>query len=56
MGLEILQPPQVDRLARPELAHDDPHHGVVGPGREVAVRRIAAEVDELADQILDVGS
>ena len=56
MGLEILKTPQVDRLARPELPHDDPHHGVVGAGREVAIRRIAAEVDELADHILDVGS
>jgi len=56
VGLEILKTPQVDRLARAELAHDDPHLGVVGPGRQVAIRRIAAEVDELADQILDVGS
>ena len=54
--LEILKTPQVDRLASPELPHDDPHHGVVRPGREVAIRRIAAEVDELADHILDVGS
>ena len=56
MCLEILKTPQVDRLASPELPHDDPHHGVVGTGREVAIRRIAAEVDELADHILDVGS
>ena len=56
MGLEILKTPQVDRLARPELAHDDPHHGVVRTRREVAIRRIAAKVDELADHILDVGS
>ncbi len=56
MCLEILKTPQVDRLASPELPHDDPHHGVVGTGREVTIRRIAAEVDELADHILDVRS
>ena len=55
MGLEILKAPQVDRLARTQLAHDDPHLGVIGPGREVAIGRIAAEIDELADQILNVG-
>jgi hypothetical protein len=49
MDLEILKTAQVDRLAGAELPHDDPHHGVVGAGRQVAVRRIAAEVDELAD-------
>ena len=56
MCLEILKTPQVNRLASPELPHDDPHHGVVRTGREVAKRRIAAEVDELADHILDIGS
>ena len=55
-GLEILKTPQVDRLACPQLPHDDPHHGVVGAGREVAEGRIAAEVDELADHVVDVGS
>ena len=56
MGLEVLKAAQVDRLARAELPHDDPHHGVVRPGREVAKCRIAGEVDELADDILKVGS
>jgi hypothetical protein len=56
MRLEILKAPQVDRLARAELAHDDPDLGVVGPRGEVAVGRIAAEVDELAEDVLDVGS
>ena len=56
MRLEILKAPQVDRLARAELAHDDPDLGVVGPRGEVAVGRIAAEVDELAEHILDVSS
>ena len=56
MCLEILEAPQVDRLSGPELPHDDPHHGIVGTGGEMAIGRIAAEVDELADQILDVGS
>src|SRR5262249_54449758 len=41
---------------RSPLPHDDPHNGVVCTGRKVAVRRIAAEVDELADHILDVSS
>ena len=56
MCLEILKTPQVDRLAGAELPHDDPHHRVVGAGREVTVRRIAAEIDELANHVLDVGS
>ena len=56
MGLEILQPPQVHRFARTELAHDDAHHRVIGPGGQVAVSRIAPAVDELADDIFDVGA
>ena len=55
MSLEILQPPQVHRLARAQLAHDDPHHRVISPGRQVTISRITAEIDELADQILDIG-
>jgi len=55
MCLEVLKPPQVDGLASPELAYYDPHHGVVRPGREVAICRFAGEVDELAEDILDVG-
>src|ERR1700734_889750 len=56
MRLEILKTAQVDRLAGPQLPHDDPDHGVVRAGRDVPVRRIAAEVDELADHIFDVCS
>ena len=56
MCLEILKTPQVNGLARPELPHDDPYHGVVRTRREVAKRRIAAKVDELADHVLDIGS
>jgi hypothetical protein len=56
MCLEILKTSQVDRLAGAELPHDDAHHGVVRAGREVAKGRVAAEVDELADHILEVGS
>jgi hypothetical protein len=55
MRLEVLKAPQIDRLAGPELPHNDPHHGVVRAGREVAIRRVSAEVDELADHVLDVG-
>jgi len=55
MGLEILKTPQVHRLARAQLAHDDPHHRVIGPGRQMTIGRITAEIDELADQILDIG-
>jgi hypothetical protein len=56
MGLEILKTPQVYRLTSAESPHDDPHHRVVCARRKVAKGRIAAEVDELANQILDVGS
>ena len=56
MCLEILKTPQVNGLAGPELPHDDPYHRVVRTRREVAKRRIAAKVDELADHVLDVGS
>jgi hypothetical protein len=56
MCLEILKTPQVDRLASPELPHDDPRHRVVRTGRQVAIRRIAAEIDELANYVLDIGS
>ena len=56
MCLEILKTPQVNRLTRPELPHNDPHHGVVRTRREVAKRRIAAKVDELAEHVLDIGS
>jgi hypothetical protein len=53
--LEILQAPQVDGLAGAEFSHDHADHGVVRAGRQMAVRGIAAEIDELIDQVLDVG-
>ncbi len=55
VGLEVLEPPQVDRLAGAQLADDDPDLGIARPGREVAVGQIAAEVHEFADHIFDVG-
>jgi hypothetical protein len=56
MCLKVLKTPQVDRLSGPELPYDDPHHRVVGTCREVTVGRIAAEIDELANHVLNVGS
>jgi hypothetical protein len=55
MCLEILKAPQVDRLSRAEFPDNHPHHRVVRAGREVTIRGIAAEIDELTDQVLDVG-
>src|ERR1700744_5476457 len=55
MGLEILQPAQIYRLARAEFADDDPHHGIVGLGGQVPVGGITAEVHEIVDQVLKIG-
>jgi hypothetical protein len=53
--LEIPKAPQVYRFARPEFSHDDPWFRVISAGCEVSVHRITAEIDELADYVLNIG-